>query len=178
MCSIPNQCCGSWMFIPDPNYFLSRIPDPHQRIFIPKKLFLRSRKYDPVVHPGSGSRIRILIFYPSRDPGSRGLKSTGSRIHIKEFKYRYFISKKLFLSSRKYAPGCSPRILILDLGVKKAPDPGCATLSTIYESGNLWSVCVPTGNGGLRIHAVHLRARASHPAPGNTEYMSHRRRLN
>ncbi len=32
------------------------------------------------VHPGSGSRIRILIFYPSRipNPGSRGQKGTGS----------------------------------------------------------------------------------------------------
>ena len=32
-----------------------------------------------VVHLGSGSRIRILIFYP---PGSRGQKDTGSRIRI------------------------------------------------------------------------------------------------
>jgi hypothetical protein len=32
----------------------------------------------------------------------------GSRIRIKEFKY--FNPKKLFLSSRKYDPGCSSRI--------------------------------------------------------------------
>ncbi len=44
-------------------------PDPHQRIqvFLTKKLFLSSRKYDP----GFSSRIRILIFYPSRIQGSK-----------------------------------------------------------------------------------------------------------
>jgi hypothetical protein len=31
------------------------------------------------VHPGSGSRIRILIFLPIPDPGSRG-QSNGSRV--------------------------------------------------------------------------------------------------
>jgi hypothetical protein len=38
-----------------------------------------------VVHPGSGSRIRTLTFYPSRilDPGSSGQKGTGSRIRIR-----------------------------------------------------------------------------------------------
>ncbi len=64
------------MFIPDPNFFypgskffLSRIPDPHQRIevFLTKKLFPSSWKYDP----GGSSRIRILIFYPSRIQGSK-----------------------------------------------------------------------------------------------------------
>jgi hypothetical protein len=80
--------CGSGIFIPDANFF-------HH-----------------------GSRIR---FFPSR-------------IRIKEFKY--FNPKKWFLSSRKYDPSCSSRIRILifypsripDSGVKKAPDPGSATL--------------------------------------------------
>jgi hypothetical protein len=57
-----------------------------------------------------------------------------SRIRIKDFKC--FKPKNLFLSSRKYDPGCSSRIRILflypsripDPGVKKAPDPGSATL--------------------------------------------------
>ena len=46
-------------------------------------------------------------------PGSRiqGQKDSGSRIRIKEFKY--FLPKKLFLSFRKYDPGCSSRIRIL-----------------------------------------------------------------
>jgi hypothetical protein len=35
------------------------------------------------VHPGSGSRIRILTFLPIPDPGSRGQKGTGSRIRIR-----------------------------------------------------------------------------------------------
>jgi hypothetical protein len=53
---------------------------------------------------------------------------SGSRIHIKEFKY--FNPKKCFLSSRKYDQGCSFRIPDPDFlsipnpGVKKAPDPG------------------------------------------------------
>ncbi len=65
-------------------------------------------------HPGSE------IFHP------------GSRIRIKEFKY--FNPKKWFLSYRKYDLGCSSRIRIFhpsrisDPGVKKAPDPGSATL--------------------------------------------------
>jgi len=78
------QCCGSGMFIPDPNFFHPgsgvkkrfRIPDPHQRIsvFFTQKMFLSSRKYDP----GCSSRIRTLIFYPSPkghripDPEHRG----------------------------------------------------------------------------------------------------------
>jgi hypothetical protein len=94
---------------------LSRIPD--LTLFHPSRIQL--------FHPGSriqlfhlGSRIQIFL----------------SRIHIKEFKY--FNSKKLFLSSRKYDPGCSSPIRILTFypsripepGVKKAPDPGSATL--------------------------------------------------
>ncbi len=69
------------------------------------------------VYPGS----RLPIFF-----------HPGSQICIKEFKY--FNSKKWFLSSRKYDSGCSSRILffypsrIPDIGVKKAPDPGSATL--------------------------------------------------
>jgi hypothetical protein len=70
------QCCGSGMFIPDPTFFhpgsdLS-IPDPNffphpgstsknLNILTPKN-FLSSRKYDT----GCSSRIRNLIFYPSR----------------------------------------------------------------------------------------------------------------
>jgi hypothetical protein len=36
-----------------------------------------------VVHPESGSPIRILIFFPILDPGSRGQKDIGSRIRIR-----------------------------------------------------------------------------------------------
>ncbi len=75
------QCCGSEMFIPDPTFsipvpgseiFPSRFPDPkffhsgstskNLSILTQKIVFLSSRKYDP----GCSSRIRILIFYPSR----------------------------------------------------------------------------------------------------------------
>jgi hypothetical protein len=50
--------------IPDPNF---SIPDPGSKRFRIKKLFLSSRNYDP----GCSSRIRTLIFYPSRIPGSK-----------------------------------------------------------------------------------------------------------
>jgi hypothetical protein len=66
------------------------------------------------VYPGSE-------FFPSQIPD-----------RIKEFKY--FNPKNILLSSRKYDPGCSSRIRIFhpyripDPGVKKAPDPGSATL--------------------------------------------------
>ncbi len=56
-------------FHPGSEFFLSRILDPHQIIWVilPKKWFPSSRKYDP----GWWSRIRILTFYISRipDPG-------------------------------------------------------------------------------------------------------------
>ncbi len=73
---------GSGMFILDLNYHPGSRIQGHQdsgfKYFLPKKLFLRSRKYDS----GCSSRIRILIFYPSRvpDPGFRGQIGTGSRI--------------------------------------------------------------------------------------------------
>ncbi len=60
------QCCGSGLFIPDPG---SRI-----QIFHPGSRVTNQ--------PVSGSRIRILNFYPSRipDSGSRGKKGTEFRI--------------------------------------------------------------------------------------------------
>jgi hypothetical protein len=72
--------CGSGIFIPDPNFFHpgSWILIKEFKYFNPKERFLSYRKYDS----GCWSRVRILTFYPSRisDPGSRGQKSTGSRI--------------------------------------------------------------------------------------------------
>ncbi len=60
-----------------------KIPDPgsgstskNLSIFQPKKLFLSSRKYDP----GCLSRIRILIFYPSRIQESKRHRIPGIRI--------------------------------------------------------------------------------------------------
>jgi hypothetical protein len=73
-------------------------------------------------------------------PGSRirTVSIPVSRIFIKEFKYFNppKKTKKWFLSSKKYDPGCSSRIPnpdadflpIPDPGVKKAPDPRSATL--------------------------------------------------
>ncbi len=54
----------------------SQTSDLIQRIYVfqPKKLFLRAWKYNP----GCSSRIRILIFYPSRIPDKGGQKGTVS----------------------------------------------------------------------------------------------------
>jgi hypothetical protein len=60
------------------------------------------------VDPGCLSQMRIFSF---PDPRSDFFLNPGSRIRIKEFKY--FDPKNLFISSRKYDPGCSSRIRIL-----------------------------------------------------------------
>ncbi len=94
-----------------------------------------------VADPGCLSRIRLFSIpdrgsdvFPSRIPDPNCLHP-GSRILIKEFKYFYpQKSKKWFLSSKKYDPGCLSRIP--DPGVKKAPNPGSgsATLVTGYRA--------------------------------------------
>ncbi len=68
------QCCGSGMFIPDPGSKRSRnrIRIKEFKYFWPRKLFISSRKYE---HPGSGTRVRIFIFYPFRIPGPGVLKA-------------------------------------------------------------------------------------------------------
>jgi hypothetical protein len=67
------QCCGSGMFILDPIF---SVPDPVSWIHIkefkyfnPNNWFSALGNMIWVVHPESGSRIRI--FYPSRIPDSR-----------------------------------------------------------------------------------------------------------
>jgi hypothetical protein len=77
------QCCGSGMFIPDPNCFYpgSRIRVKEFKYFNTKKWFLSTRKYDP----GCAFWILILTFYPSRisDPGVKKAPDPGSRIRIR-----------------------------------------------------------------------------------------------
>ncbi len=72
------ECCGSGRFIPDPHFLHpgSRIRIKEFKYFNPKKFFLSYRKYDPAC----SSRIRILIFYPSRitDPGVKKAPDPGS----------------------------------------------------------------------------------------------------
>jgi hypothetical protein len=98
--------------------------------------------------PGPGSEF----FHP----GSRiqGQKYSGSRIRIRIKEFKYFKTKILFLSSRKYYPGCSTWIpdpdldfcpyLIPDPGVKRAPDPGSATLVDTMRSCSCGSLGVLT----------------------------------
>jgi hypothetical protein len=86
-----------WDVYPGSDFFPSRIrtvsiPDPgsaskNLRILTPKKWFLSSRKYDP----GCSSRIPApdADFLPIPDPGSRGHKSTGSRIWIRNTAFIY-----------------------------------------------------------------------------------------
>jgi hypothetical protein len=60
------QSCGSGMFIPAPGSRVKKITDLHKIILVfqPKKLFQKSRKYDP----GCSSRIPDLDFLPIPDP--------------------------------------------------------------------------------------------------------------
>ncbi len=83
------QCCGSGMFIPDPNFSLPdpgskrfRIPDPHQRIEVLLTQIVSKLSEIRFMDGHPGSRIRILIFtHPvSR---SRDKKNTRSRIRIR-----------------------------------------------------------------------------------------------
>jgi hypothetical protein len=77
----------------------------------------------------SAAVLRIRDVYP-------GSEFFPSRIRIKQFNN---VTQKLFLSSRKYDPGCSPRIpdpdfhplWIPDPGVKKAPDPGSGSATLL-----------------------------------------------
>jgi hypothetical protein len=74
-----NQCCGSKMFIPDPNF---SIPDPGSRV-------------KNIPDPGSWSASKNLSnqqffipdpdldYLPIPDPNSRGQKGTGFRIRIR-----------------------------------------------------------------------------------------------
>ncbi len=71
-----------------------------------------------ILDPGSD-------FFPSRIPDPNCLHP-GSRILIKEFMYfnPQTNPKKLFLSSKKYDPGCSSRIPDPDSDFLPIPDPG------------------------------------------------------
>jgi hypothetical protein len=70
------QCCGSGMFITDPNFFHPGYATKNLGCFIPKKIFLSSRKYDL----GCSSRDPDPDILPIPDPRSRGEKGTGSWI--------------------------------------------------------------------------------------------------
>ncbi len=88
-----------------------------------------------VAEPGCWSRIRLFSIL---DPGSR--------IRIKEFKYfNPKKTKKWFLSSKKYDPGCSSRIPDPDADFLPIPDPGCrgqkGTRSRIRNTGDETGRC-------------------------------------
>ncbi len=63
--------------IPDPNFFHPGTSSKNLCI-LTQKLFLSSRKYDP----GCSSRIRILIFYPSRIQGVKKAPDPGSATQV------------------------------------------------------------------------------------------------
>jgi hypothetical protein len=83
------------------------------------------------------------MFIP--DPGFEFFSIPDSRSASKNLS---ILTQKLFLSPRKYDPGCSSRILVLfflpipDPGVKKAPDPGSRIWirNTVHKEGNLKSL--------------------------------------
>jgi hypothetical protein len=73
--SVADPGCFRYVF-PGSDFFPSRILDPgsalkNLRILTPKNCFWALGNMIRVVHPGSGSRIRILTFYPSWSQGSK-----------------------------------------------------------------------------------------------------------
>ena len=105
------------------------------------------------VYPGSGFRIRIS----DPDPGSTFFSSRIRIVSILDpgsaSKKLSILTKKWFLCSRKYDPGCSSRIRILtfypsripDLGVKKARIPVVGR-EMVARSG--WRVANNERDGG------------------------------
>ncbi len=105
------QWCGSGMFIPDPDFYPSRIPDCHTILcshkfhkiencfsfeMLKTKIwanFLRILKkcHEALKYMGLGSGIRKK---PIPDPGSRGQKATGPRIRIHNTRYKPFLCPK------------------------------------------------------------------------------------
>ncbi len=143
-----HQGCGSLMFIPDPdflhpwseffpcripdlNFFSSLIPDPNFSIpdpyfFYPGSEFFPCRIPDPIFfHPGS--RIRIFSI-PDPGSASKNLIILTQKI----------VSKLSEIWSGLLIPD-PDFLLILNDGVKKAvkkaPDPGSATLPSPFRSG-------------------------------------------
>ncbi len=87
------QCCGSGMFFPYSNFSIPDSGSRVKKVFFTQKLFLSFWKHDP----GCSSRIRILIFYPSRiphqgvkkasDPGSGSASSQKHWLGIRRSKW-------------------------------------------------------------------------------------------
>ncbi len=75
-----------------PLFVVDKIPDPHQRIYV--FLTQKSDKFSKVrsgaLIPDPESWIRIFSI-PDPDPGSRGQKSTGSRIRIRDLGLQSFL---------------------------------------------------------------------------------------
>jgi hypothetical protein len=91
--------CASRMFIPDPTFFHPGSALKNFKYFKPQKWFLSSGKYDP----SCSSRIRILTFYPSRNPDSMVKKApdpgSGSATLTKNY---YFLNVwNLFCTYRR-----------------------------------------------------------------------------
>ncbi len=109
----------------NPGSRVKKLPDPGSEsaaknlsIFNPNNCFKSSRKNDS----GCSSRIRILIFYPSRipDSGSRGQKGTGSRNPGQQLSH-------LPRSLQGSTPGTG-------LPLNSVADPGCLSRIRIFPS--------------------------------------------
>jgi hypothetical protein len=79
--------------------------------------------------PVMSAVLRIRDVYPGsdfsiQDPGSRDKKIPDPGSGSASKNLSIFNTKKLFLSSRKYDPGCSSRIRIQIFYPSRIPDPG------------------------------------------------------
>ncbi len=159
------------MFIPDqdPNFFPFRIPDPgskRHRTSDPgsARLLLTGLEEDGATYRelspgsswrGSGSGIRILIFYPSRipDPGVKKASDPGSATLLLTGLNKRMVQRSVPGSGKKPIPdpGSGSR-------VKKAPDPGSRI--RIRNTGATYRELCPGSSwrGGSCVPAIHSLA--------------------
>jgi hypothetical protein len=116
------QCCGSGMFIPDPDFFPSRIPDPKTATKErgEKKnchTFLCSHKFHKIVHYFSFEGLKEKIW--------------ASFQRIIELFTQKIVTKlsKIWI----WDPGSGKNLFRIPVpGVKKAPDPGSGSATPFY----------------------------------------------
>ncbi len=119
------QCCGSGRFIPDPEFYPSRISDPGSRISNPGS-------WKPDLGSNNNNKgVGKNLFYLFCSHKLTKLL-TGTEINLRQLiKIYSTFYPKIVTKFSENTMGLSFRIRkisIPDPGVKKAPDPGSATL--------------------------------------------------
>ncbi len=117
------QCCGSGMFVPDPDLYPSWIPDPGFRI--QKHLQMRKGK-KLVVLPHfvatNITKLKLILFWTGEEKNFGPIDK-----ELKNFIHKNIVIK---LSKLWFGVQVPEKNIfwILDPGVRKAPDPGSIAL--------------------------------------------------